>query len=357
MLHKYIQFIICLFFLCAGSYLYFNKLSDQPIARWDEETNMQVVSELVTKQTFPYLFLNGKPFFEKGPLWYFITSCIIKNFGSSLANYRLLSSVSALGILCLLLYITLHIFGITTMSVSALVFLSIPQLVTNNPDGIFSTHTFRSADGDSLFSFCIFLASILYFQNKTTVLNKLGTIITALAFLTKGPLAFVPMILFLLSHKQTYSNNSVQNKMVSHLAIFSIIVVPWYGLEISKYGLDFINNHFFYHIMQRVLMPIEGHSYPFFHYIGLLVNPKISGLSILFFPSLILYFVKQNKNYFLSYLVTFIVAFLGILSVNQTRLSWYILPVYPYICIFIGFEIATQISHFLSSIQKITHNN
>ena len=79
-------------------------LGNQPVERWDEETNIKVVTDTAALKYLPVLYLGQKPFFEKPPLWYFVNLGLAGTFGISPESMRMTSAISGLLIILISAY-------------------------------------------------------------------------------------------------------------------------------------------------------------------------------------------------------------------------------------------------------------
>lgn len=205
------QVSLILTIILAGVLCFF-KLADHQVQQWDEQTNIDVVDETLR---FPppdkgelegvfdsklILHYNGKPFFEKPPLWYWGSMAIIKihqavipaspeSDGQYLAlsdspiyrdsagrgqndnvfSYRFISALSGAGLTFLIYLLGKKFWGHWAGIVSSLSLLSIGHFFINNVSGYFSTHNFRSADLDALQ--LLFMMLSFWFFVKATPLN------------------------------------------------------------------------------------------------------------------------------------------------------------------------------------------
>lgn len=355
----------------------FLNLDTDPIARWDEETNAQVVLELVNNSSFPYLTLNTEPFFEKPPLWYYITADIVKNFGYNNFTLRIVSAVSGLLLFLLTAVISWKWYGPVGSIVSIIVLATTEQLFINNVGGYFSTHTLRSADSDAL-QILFLIASMYCFGLAQANIRTLylGFVFSGLAFLTKGPVGLLPPLVYIIymlsmatlrtKNKEPRNKPSTKNQVprtsnqfsvlssrswVSGFLLFCLIVLPWYIVMFRTFGFPFLQEHFGYHMIKRVAEPLEGHSQEWWFYLEFLFNKKVYLWTWIFIASLI-FLIEKSKHSLKEYKtfapLVFVVSLLLITTLTHTKLAWYILPIYPFIAVFIGNAFQELYNHFIS---------
>jgi 4-amino-4-deoxy-L-arabinose transferase-like glycosyltransferase len=310
----------------------FSGITTTPIERWDEQTNIDVVKHSSMLGTFPFLMLDGQPFFEKPPLWYYTAMLSSSTHGVSAITLRFVSAVFGMLFLLLVISTARKWWGETAGIISFVLLVTTNHLFVNNPVGIFSTHTLKSADVDSMFLFFLFLTFVLA---KDIYASKLYAIligmISGLTVLTKGPLGIVPFsvtsILFYRTSYKKYRTN-----LLYLFGTFFVTAIPWYLCMIYRYGWQFISNNFGYHIFERVLTPLEGHGNSPWYYFSLLTNISLFPYGILFLISGIWIFASgiYKKDMRITYSFIMAVICLTIPTLMQTKLAWYILPFYPF---------------------------
>lgn len=333
-----IFFVIGLF----ATWRCFSSLGTPPYARWDEETNVGVVTETLSSHSGPVLRFQNKPFFEKPPLWYFTEIEIAKRFGVSQISMRIVSALSGIGIIFLTTWIGSRWFGITAGAISGFIVLTIPHLYVQNPGGFFSTHTFRSADSDTLQQLFM-LVSVWLFYHKKSSFWYIGAGVSALGFLTKGPLSILPLFFGFLTIVQSRKN------VVPHImicaCIFVGLVAPWYVALWHTFGQSFIEQSISYHMIARSMTALEGHTAPFWFYMGVLKNTEVFPYFWLLIASLPLFIIRLIKHYDYRFFTPVMLVFtiFLIVSVVQTKLAWYITAIYPYGSLMIGYLVSEGI--------------
>ena len=349
-MHKLHFLFLISVFLCAVFMCFYSLGRNQP-ERWDEQTNAGVVSEL-TRTSAPWILTyNRHPFFEKPPLWYWITATITKLFGFSNFNLRVTSALSGFILIMLVYFLSSAMFSPAAGIISALILLSTGQLFILNAGGYFSTHNFRSADPDALYILFITLSyAFFYFavQGKQGALIA-ASVTAALGFLVKGPLILIPFIIYIFYF--LINGNKIQNlprTVFLSLIIFLIIISPWYLTMISIFKHDFINQHLFYHVFRRITEPLEGHNGGWIFYLYLLTNHQVFPYSLQLLAGMIFIISFRNFRQKQEYLfpLLMITVILSTVFVMKTRLSWYVLGIYPFAALLLG-GLITEILKYL----------
>ncbi|MCA9385133.1 glycosyltransferase family 39 protein [Candidatus Dojkabacteria bacterium] len=356
-----IHWTFILIMLCACLLLFW-KLDEAPIVRWDEYTNVRVVEDTLSSSNYFLLQYHDAPtgfFFEKPPVFYwlgiFITS-IIKSIEPLIA-LRLVSALSGLAIVCCTYFWVHSHSNKTTATISALVILATPHLFISNPGEIFSTHTFRSADIDALHLLFIVCALIFFEQGIKRISTRWiigGAVLTSCAVLSKGPFGVLPYALYVSfisiqilfkDHTKSVLRTHIRH-MISSGATILALVGAWHIVMIGKFGSEFINEYFFYHIVSRTSASLEGHNgYPTL-YLDLLLNYSVFFSGHILVLSIITFVWSKRSTLFTSFF-TFVPLFGFILSLTtisfvQTKIAWYLLYCYPFAAILIGTATSTM---------------
>jgi 4-amino-4-deoxy-L-arabinose transferase-like glycosyltransferase len=310
----------------------FSGISSNPVERWDEQTNIDVVKDTLANQTFPILTLSEKPFFEKPPFWYYLATGVSSFTGVSFITLRLLSAVFGSLLIFSVVLAAYRWWGLVSGSICFTLMITTNHLFVNNPAGIFSTHTLKSADVDSLFLLLLFLSFVCAINAYRSIfLAVLTGIMTGLAVLTKGPLGITPLITSVLVLYITLNKKQRYTLVYSFVALL-ITVFPWYLLMTYRFGPEFIASNLGYHVFQRMLVPLEGHeNFPWF-YFSILSNASIFPYGIPYAISMVWFIIRKIYIEDVRITYAFIMSSVCLLipTITQTKLAWYILPFYPF---------------------------
>ncbi|HLD03870.1 MAG TPA: glycosyltransferase family 39 protein [Candidatus Dojkabacteria bacterium] len=331
--------VILIFLLTI--FLLFYKLDKPAFERWDEQINVQVVNESLSSENFLVFKYQGLEFFDKPPLWYYLTMLIVKFTGPTVIAFRAVNAVSGLIICFLIFSLTRKHLGLYAGIVSVAALLSISHLFINNPLGtgqFFSTHTLRSADLDGLQILLLVLSLWLFDRVKN---NRkyfyLGFMVLGLAFLTKGPFTLIPLVFYCwyFYRKRLFYRIKVKNLIIGLLLFFATIL-PWHILMLYYSGQYFINSYLGYHILSRLTIPLEGHSADIFFYIKIFLNFSAVTVWTLALLALVNKFKLRISNLLLDFSRFMFPATIIFFSLVQTKLAWYILPAYPFVAILVA---------------------
>jgi 4-amino-4-deoxy-L-arabinose transferase-like glycosyltransferase len=321
------------------------RITSDPIQRWDEYTNIRVVEDTIQSNDFLTLKYDDSStgyFLEKPPLWYW-TGIIISQISplDTYINLRLISFFSFIGILYTMFLIVRNFYQKNLSIYGVFMFFLIPHLFIINPAGFFSTHTLYSADLDFLQILFMMIASLYFYKsinlkddNKSIIV---GGFFSGLAFLTKGPIGLVPLIsycLFLLINFITQKDWSEIIKIFKVTLTTLLLIIPWVIISTLNYGNLWIEEFWNYHILERMAQPIEGHYGWKFGYMQLFLNPfvNLTGIFVLIGGGYLIikkkFEILKNFNLFFS-LLSFALIYV-IIEITQTKIAWYLLPIYPF---------------------------
>jgi len=185
----------------------------------------------------------------------------------------------------------------------------------------------------TFFSLASIYFCILSEDSKNNKFSILSGVFFGLALLTKQLSALViPIILisyFLLTKK------NIRFLFTKRFTLFWLtgffIFVPWLISMYINFGSNFWDNYFVYHVFERMTETIEFHSESYFYYFSYLIeNEHVFWIFLLPFAVSLCFLGairKQMKGDIL--ILVWILAILGIFSFAQTKLFWYIIPVFP----------------------------
>lgn len=344
--HKYNKLIrvsLYILVIALAVFMIFFRLGDSKLQTWDEQLYSDCVKETLSSGN-PFLMkYQGTYFFEKPPLWVYVTEIPASIFGVNNTTVRSVNAVSALVILVLVFLIikrkTKNEFA---GMLGVLALLAVQQNFVMNPAGWFGTHNFRSADLDYFqIMFFVLAFYLIPFVNKNKKYMYLIAFVLGLAIMAKGFVTLLPAgiiyLYFLVKRKQL--NINIKNFAISIL-IFLLTFLPWHLWMITVYGKDFIDMYFFKNIVYRSTKVIEGHNYPFYFYIKNFLDPRFDAMGIIF-TSVITYFLfkLKNKKFDFDYIypIAMIVGTIGFFTLVVTKISWYILPIFPFFAIMTGY--------------------
>lgn len=291
----------------------------------DEPRYAQVAREMMETGEYILPHINGKPYPDKPPLYFWLVALCSKTFGDVTAlSARLPSALAACGMLVIAFLFGRCLFDTHTGLLAAGILFTTEQF--------FSSATVARLD--ALFSFWIMLSLYFLYTGCTAVQPRrgmclLGWVCTAGAVLTKGPvgllLPLLIMILFFFLTKRLHMIRQLSFGTGFLLAagLCSLWLVP----ACLKGGADYTRNILFRQSLGRVIESF-AHEAPFYFYV---LNFPIDFLPwTLFLPAAALYLWRTEKNstavrFLFGWAITVLVFF----SCLSGKRNVYLLPLYP----------------------------
>lgn len=294
-----------------------------------DETRYAVMSRDLLHHNWNFLMLNGVPFIEKPPLYFWITAFSIKLFGFHEYAIRLPMSILATLTVFFTYYIGKKIktpkFGFYTATI----------MMAN----VFFIMLTRVAIIDMVFT--ALLTWTIYFGLLTEFVkdnNKKWCwtafyLCMSFAFLAKGLLAIVFPCAIIGIHR--IINKSVKEifkpqYIMSGLVLFLLINLPWHLAMYKEYGFEFIWVYFILHHFERLVnADALGKTRPFLYFIPVFFVGFLPW-SFHFIGAIVDFFKKKmfEDKYVLFFAIYFIIIF-GLFSVASGKLPTYVLPAVP----------------------------
>ncbi|HLP88784.1 MAG TPA: glycosyltransferase family 39 protein [Nostocaceae cyanobacterium] len=317
--------------MIASLILWLISLGNSPLRDWDEGTIAQVAREIwqASPESMGWLYptLGGEAYQNKPPLIHWLIAGAYSLGGVNEWSARLPGAIlTALGV-PLLYLLGREIFNQTLPALfSALVYMTLLPVVRHGRlamlDGAIITFFL-------LLLFCLFRAR----QQKIFALGV--GICLGLITLIKGMIVLLLagiVSLFILIDKRL---DLLKNP---HLWIGLIIGISlplaWYLAQLQHYGDNFFTVNFQIQTFARLTESVEGNSGPPWFY--LLEILKYGFPWLLFWPGGIYLAVKKRRTTWGCLILVGTIIYFGTVSAMQTKLPWYVMPLYPFLALAIG---------------------
>ncbi len=340
--------------LAMAMLLYFLGLGSYPLLDPDEGRYAEIPREMLESGDFITPRLNYVTYFEKPPLYYWLTAGSMAVFGQKEWAVRLVPGVAGFLTLLLIMGLGKRVFDGQTAVLGAWIYLTsvIPMVLARLPiiDGVFSMFLTATWGG-------WYLGYKAHAKQAGRVWYCLSWACLGLAVMTKGiaAIALTGLIAggFILCRRDWRALLSVA--WVPGLLIFAIIVVPWH------WAVDSRNPGFFhFYIMVQHFDRLVGqeHAKPFWFF--MLIFPFGMLLwTAFFFPAVAKSLRKAIEAVRLPrgdgghgeavlFLVIWVVAVIGLFSLSTCKLIPYILPAYP--------AMALLMAHFIRGREQLTRS-
>jgi 4-amino-4-deoxy-L-arabinose transferase-like glycosyltransferase len=309
----------------------FWKLGLRSLEDWDEAIYAQISKEIVQSGDWITLHYGYAPWFHKPPLFMWSTAAFFQLFGVDELWARASSALSGVALIAIIYLIGKKVYGYWTGVFASLILLTTYQFVNSA----------RFGTTDMMLTFFLFLAIYGYLHLRQGSQKWWYFIATAcaLGFMVKGFAAIVApaaIMITLLIERQLLATFKSKYFWQSIL-LAALIILPWHLILLLRHGQAFLGEYFGYHVIERATRPLEGNNGDFLSYFRKVLK--------FFFPWVYLIpvaFIVSVKDTFKSHsssriLIVFFLIVFGLYSLVSTKLSWYILPLYPIFAIFIGY--------------------
>ncbi|MSU56366.1 MAG: phospholipid carrier-dependent glycosyltransferase [Candidatus Taylorbacteria bacterium] len=335
-----------------GAFLMLFRLEAFPLRDYDEATYGSIVRESLERQELTPLTLRGKPWFLKPPLYFSVAYESAKLFGFSEWSLRLPSALFGIFSLLLTYLIALSLTKHRLASVLAVLvlvcngaFIEAARQVRFETALVFflllGVYSFLRGRERPIFLFCIGLSG------GAIILTKSLAVI--LLFPAIG-------ILTLLLWRFSYLK-----RMWFWLGLIGgfLILVPWHLFMHRAFGGDFWNTYIMDEALHRVTSTIIGKGVTTFTYLKHLL--RFAEPWFLFAIALVLYNIKpfwqRPREFFSAHRGAFASlciasAIFLLFALAQTKLFYYLVPLYPFLAITIGYTLALLITQAKSALER-----
>lgn len=318
---------ISIILLIVGFTVFLN-LGRLPLLDPDEPVYAETAREMIITDDFISPRIYGDFWYDKPPMYYWLTALTFKVFGQNEFAARFPSAVLSLCCVLFVYFYSKRLFNNRAAVMSALVLAtSIEYLYLS-----------KAAVTDITLTFFMTIALLTYLR-KQYYFFYIGT---AFAVVTKGPIGIVlpagiVFIHLLVARKLSTLRNM---KLISGSITFLVIALPWYLAMYYYHGTDFINTFLGFHNVTRFLQPEHPEGKLWYYYIPVLL--------VGFFPWIgflgqACYGIWQERKKLygdvLIFLFLWVVTVFTFFTLSQTKLVSYILPMYPPLAIIVGWYI------------------
>jgi len=332
---SHVDFFLVLVLIVISSIVLFSNLGSASMWGGDEQVHFQWASHMVSSGDYltPWAYGNTYLWIGKPPLVIWLMSLSLRVFEATFAT-RFWSAF--FGVLC-----SVFVFYTGKLLFNRIVgFLSATILLT------FSTFFAVARIGVLDVPLAFFVLGSIYFflmsqnskkENRYAILSG---VFFGLALMTKQLSALlIPIIIFFyLLFTQKNLRFLLRRPFVLLLGIGFLIFCPWVILMTARFGTEFLRINFYYSVFQRATTVVESKGGDYLFYFNYLIsNENRFWLVLLPFASAlssVYVILKQKKEHTL--LLVWIAIVLGVFSISQTKISQYIIPIFPTFALILG---------------------
>ena len=299
-------------------------INNFPLRNWDEAWYGEIIKNMATgNYHFLMPFWNGRYYFDHAPLYFWLSTGVVKIFGLGEWQVRLVSALSATISSILVFLIAKKLFNQTAAIISFLVFLTLGQVVIRFAHG--------NLDSLLIMLFLISFYTYLKSENEKRYSAVCG-ISLGLGILVKSwGIGTFP--LFLIFTYVFVKNRSLPKNLHIILLLGFLSFAWWYAWGLLTFGKVFASWYIFSPSEGRLIEPIKNFS---LYYFSSFIRDIGFWLSI---PLIYLFFkvksVLKNKT-ILTFLIVSIL-YISALNFLSDKSDWYNIVVYPLIAIIIGY--------------------
>ena len=332
--------ISLLILIATFSFLW--KLGAGSLAAWDEAIYAQVSKEIAQSGYWLTLHWEYQPWFEKPPLFMWITAFFYRLFGVSEFWARLPSALSGIALVGVTYLIGKLTSGKRVGFLAALILLTCYHFLS------FS----RFGTMDVMLTLFTYLALYAYLRlnNENQKWWYLVWSSCALALMVKGAGGLIApaAIVLALAFDKRFGAAIRSKHFWQGVLLALLIVAPWHILMYVWYGRAFIDEYFGYHVIARSTRTLEGHASGYFYYVGRLVDGFFPWCLLV--PFAVISIIRRNyKDQSRAWVLLLLSALVfGLYTVIPTRRPWYIVPLYPALAILIAVFIGTLYQKYQS---------
>jgi 4-amino-4-deoxy-L-arabinose transferase-like glycosyltransferase len=213
--------------------------------------------------------------------------------------------------------------------------------------GYIREHITRTGDFDPLLILWLVLASLNFFifleHNRTRSLYA-TFIFFGLAVCTKGiaGLMFAPGAVLYTIYRRQLKRVLINPHTYMGLLLFLAIALPYYFIR-EHYNPGYLMAVRENELGGRFLKTLEGHNHPWYWDLNLVATELYVEWCPVFVLGLVFLWIERRSdaliNKGISYVAIVAISYFTIISTAQTKLVWYVAPVFPFAAIVVAYAI------------------
>jgi len=326
-------------FLAAASFLlFFYGLGAVGFIGPDEPRYAQVAREMLRSGDYITPRLNGQPWLEKPPLYYWLMAASFRIFGMKEWAARLPAALAAAGFLPLFGWLARRLYPGETAQYALLVLASTLGWIG------FA----RGASPEMLFSAALAgalgMLGLWVWQGRSALLYAFYGLL-AIAALAKGPAAIVLSALVLAAYCAATGEYRWLLRVLAPapLLLFLLAALPWYVAVYFANGPSFIEEFILKHHFRRYATGELAHPGPWWYYAPVLVGgmfPWSAHLALIVVDLVRLRWRGLQMDHRRIFLLAWVVPVVIFFSFSHAKLPGYVLVTAPALALWMGNELA-----------------
>ncbi len=301
------------------------------LASWDEAYYAIVSRGIFRSGDWINLTYFDTPFYDKPPLYFWVTTVFYRLFGVNEFATRLCSALAGIGVVLVTYFIGKRLLGRAAALAGAGILLSSSDFL----------HYARWGTLDITHLFFFSLAILFYLKSvERPVFWFVFWLSATGAVMTKGPLIVLAIPLIVLDSCLRKDLSFIKKAPFwGGLAVFFLAALPWHIAAYHAHPDLFTRNFLYKHLIERTTGAVEGHTGNWYFYIRTLINkyhPWIF-LAPAALPWALWRARVDEKKRAYRFLIFWVVLVLGFFTFAvQTKLQWYTLLMYPALSLLLG---------------------
>ena len=315
----------------------FWKLGHGSLFNWDESIYAEVAREMEAMREWNTLHLNGRFFFEKPPLYIWLTALAYKVFGVGEFAARFWSALSGLGVSLLTYLLGDRMFNRWTGLAAAVMLLGINNLRYSH--GYSFVSLARVGQMDVALTAMIAAAFLLAWRGWEQASDArprawiwMG-IPVGLGMLLKNVLALLPLAALIFALLVSRGLRGLRTRELwLGVAVALVVSLPWHLGQWLLHGQEFYDMYVGKHILGRSvgILDTEYHYGGPLYYFGVLRRGfPIWAWLMLPAAAYALYRAIRSRDGASRLLLVWAAAPLAVFSIAGTKIGWYAVIIYP----------------------------
>lgn len=255
------KFPVILLTILAGTLIFMN-LGLNHLIPFDEAIYAKVSKNILIRNDWQTLsWQNNVPWFEKPPLYFWLSALVLKIVSSAELAVRLPSALAGFFTVLLTYFFGKRLFGKTAGFIAGFSLLTTFQFLYYSRTGML----------DVTCTFFITAALFTYQLSRTHLktirpffLFLLSGIFVGLAILTKGVVGVLPLAIIGLVELTTLRTKNlghavlgIVGRLGTTVLVSVVVFLPWHLSMYQLHGANFINSYLGYHVLGRATLEVE----------------------------------------------------------------------------------------------------
>lgn len=320
--------------LTISTFIFFFNINSFPLRNWDEAWYAEIIKNMASgKYSLLFPFWNGQYYFDKPPLYFWLSLPFFKLFGPGEWEARIVSVVASIGATFLIYIIAKKLFNPATGILSSLIFVTLGQIYVR----------FSHGNLDALLAFSFLITFYFYLLSKDrNIFLLLCGIFLGFGFLIKG--WFLGLFPLFIIFVHSFLKERRLPKGLILILLFGILSSGWwYLLGFLKFGKPFVNWYLFTIAEGAFGNPLSSFSLHYFNYF-------LRDFGVWLVPILLFAILRKRISRADQKTLFFLIfsAFSFIFAVNflKEKQDWHILPAYPFVAVTAGYLLGKLIEKY-----------